>query len=62
MLAIAHMLRAERCVRGGRKVTYDASLAEQPRGAMFEYEYLLSSLRLLITQLRRLMAMVRPKS
>lgn len=38
MPAIDRVLHAERCVPGGRKVTFDALLRELPRGAMFEYE------------------------
>ncbi|CUI04200.1 hypothetical protein BN2497_3177 [Janthinobacterium sp. CG23_2] len=30
------VLHAERCVPGGRKVTFDSLLNELPRGAMFE--------------------------
>lgn len=43
--AIDRVLHAERCVPGGRKVTFDAPLVELPRGAMFEYEaaYLVGS-------------------
>ena len=32
------VLHAERCVTGGRKVTFDAPLVELPRGTMFEYD------------------------
>lgn len=32
------VLHAERCVPGGRKVTFDAPLIDLPQGAMFEYE------------------------
>jgi hypothetical protein len=38
MPAIDRVLHAERCVPGGRKVTFDAPLVELARGAMFEYE------------------------
>lgn len=36
--AIDRVLHAERCVLGGRKVTFDAPLVELPRVAMFEHE------------------------
>ena len=38
MKEIDAMLHAERAVRGGRKVTYDAMLHELPGGVIFEYE------------------------
>ena len=38
MPAIDRVLHAERCVPGGRKVTFDAPLVELPLGAMFEHE------------------------
>lgn len=38
MPAIDRVLHAERCVPGGRKVTFDAPLVELPHGAIFEYE------------------------
>lgn len=38
MPSIDRALHAERCVPGGRKVTFDVPLVELPRGAMFEYE------------------------
>lgn len=38
MPAIDRVLHAERCVPGGRKVTFDAPLIELPIGAMFEHE------------------------
>ena len=38
MPAIDRVLHAERCVPGGRKVTFDAPLVELPLGAIFEHE------------------------
>lgn len=46
MSAIDRVLHAERCVPGGRKVTFEVPLIELPIGAMFEYEeaaYLVAS-------------------
>lgn len=46
MPAIDRELHAERCVPGGRKVTFDAPLVELPLGAIFEHEeaaYLVAS-------------------
>lgn len=38
MPTVDRVLHAERCIPGGRKVTFDAAIAELPLGAMFEYE------------------------
>ena len=38
MPSIDRVLHTERCVPGGRKVTFDAPLVELPHGAIFEYE------------------------
>jgi hypothetical protein len=39
MPAIDRVLHAERCVPGGRKVTFEAPLVKLPRGAIFEHDY-----------------------
>lgn len=38
MPAIDRVLHTERCVPGGRKVTFEAPLVELPLGAIFEHE------------------------
>ena len=38
MPAIDRVLHAERCIPGGRKVTFEVPLVELPLGAIFEYE------------------------
>lgn len=38
MPAIDRVLHAERCVPGGRKVTFEAPLVELPKGTIFEHE------------------------